>query len=356
MFLYQNPSESEEEEYVPAVLRRPKVANHTIHESFTADTRDHEDHTFCGVMFDIQCKGQEDGAVPVEFMLITCLAVRGDLGPMTVWTTPGSYKKKEHAKEKWECIYDAEHTPSRQNYQPLDLVSPIRLQPGESCGVYVHSTLPGDDALVYDNQRASVTHEDAVLKVLPGQAHLSNRPFGRHGMWGFPWRERREFVGRVSYGVNYILWNPVANVHQRFPPAFKEAAWLLLLCARKPESPLYWLHDEVLYYILNMCKYDWFSTHTRLRTTSRHERPLRKWSQASSDTWAALSTLKGLALAQLTWPLVAAKARSLILEQMEARPGMALPASAENDLQRNHVGMSPSAQADMLELPSQCPW
>lgn len=283
MFLYQNPSESEEEEYVPAVLRRPKVANHTIHESFTADTRDHEDHTFCGVMFDIQCKGQEDGAVPVEFMLITCLAVRGDLGPMTVWTTPGSYKKKEHAKEKWECIYDAEHTPSRQNYQPLDLVSPIRLQPGESCGVYVHSTLPGDDALVYDNQRASVTHEDAVLKVLPGQAHLSNRPFGRHGMWGFPWRERREFVGRVSYGVNYILWNPVANVHQRFPPAFKEAAWLLLLCARKPESPLYWLHDEVLYYILNMCKYDWFSTHTRLRTTSRHERPLRKWSQASSE-------------------------------------------------------------------------
>ena len=34
------------------VLR--KVANHTIHESFTADTRDHEDHTFCGVMQEAQ--------------------------------------------------------------------------------------------------------------------------------------------------------------------------------------------------------------------------------------------------------------------------------------------------------------
>ena len=27
-----------------------QVANHTVHESFTADTRDHEDHTFCGMM------------------------------------------------------------------------------------------------------------------------------------------------------------------------------------------------------------------------------------------------------------------------------------------------------------------
>ena len=31
---------------IPAV----QVANHTVHESFTADTRDHEDHTFCGMM------------------------------------------------------------------------------------------------------------------------------------------------------------------------------------------------------------------------------------------------------------------------------------------------------------------
>ena len=31
---------------IPAV----QVANHTVHESFTADTRDHEDHTFSGMM------------------------------------------------------------------------------------------------------------------------------------------------------------------------------------------------------------------------------------------------------------------------------------------------------------------
>eukprot|EP00438_Fugacium_kawagutii_P015710 Skav235333 [mRNA] locus=scaffold520:700584:701474:+ [translate_table: standard] len=247
-----------DEEYMPAVLRRPKTANHTAHESFTADTRDHEDHTFCGMMFDVQCKGPEEGGVPVECLVITTVAVRGDLGPLTVWTTKETYRKKEHQQEEWECLYEDEHPPSYEKYTDLLLRTPIRLLPGESCGLYVHSKLPGDDALVYDNQRARVTHEDAVFRVLPGKAHLSNRPFGRQGMWGFPWRERREFVGRIFYGVRYVLWNPVTEIHQRFPPGFKRAVWTILLCARKPESPFHWLHDEVLFYIFNLCKYDWF--------------------------------------------------------------------------------------------------
>ncbi|CAJ1330899.1 unnamed protein product [Effrenium voratum] len=283
-----------EDEYVPSVLRRPKVANHTLHETFTADTRDHEDHTFCGVMFDVQCKGPEEGGVPVECLVITCLAVRGDLGPLTVWTTPDSYRKKEHEAHEWDCIYEAEHPPSNENYQALELRSEIRLQPGESCGLYVHSKLPGDDALVYDNQRSHVSHEANMLANLAITALtsvLGRMMFSRYcqarrtsaiglseGMgcglaevwlhipffdplprWGFPWRDRREFVGRISYGVNYRLWNPVLDVHLRFPRSFRQAVWTILLCARKPESPLYWLHDEVLFYILNMCKYDWFS-------------------------------------------------------------------------------------------------
>ncbi|CAE8672579.1 unnamed protein product, partial [Polarella glacialis] len=106
-------SESEEE-FIPAILNRPKVANHVVHESFTADTRDHEDHTFCGVMFDVQCKGVEHGGVPLEFLMITSLSIRGDLGPITVWRTEGTYKKKEHSQGLWELVYEGEHPPSRQ--------------------------------------------------------------------------------------------------------------------------------------------------------------------------------------------------------------------------------------------------
>lgn len=39
----------------------------------------------------------------------------------------------------------------------LVLDRPIRLYPGEQCGFYVHSSLPGDEGIVYDNQRNQVS-------------------------------------------------------------------------------------------------------------------------------------------------------------------------------------------------------
>ena len=40
-----------------AVLNRPRAANYIIDESFAVDTNDHEDHTFCGIMFDFPTFG-----------------------------------------------------------------------------------------------------------------------------------------------------------------------------------------------------------------------------------------------------------------------------------------------------------
>lgn len=251
-------SDSDHEEFLPAVLQRPKVANYITHESFTVDTRDHEDHTFCGMMFDIQCLGPEETAspVPLEFLQVDAVSVRGDLGSLTVWSRRGPYSGKEHRQDEWELLYEGDHAPSRLDYQKLELATPLRLFPGEVCGFYVHSKLRGDDAIVYDNQRSRVTYEDHVFRVLPGLAHLSNKPFGRHGMWGFPWRERREFVGRFYYGVGYKLWNP--EVHSIFPSDFQQIVKDFLMCANRQDSPVHCLQDEVLFYILNMCRYDWF--------------------------------------------------------------------------------------------------
>jgi len=264
-------SESEQEdEYVPAVLQRPKVANHVVHESFTVDTRDHEDHTFCGVMFDVRCRAAgTDGGAPLEFLDVNGISVRGLLGPLTVWSTAESYKGKEHMQDAWELVYEREHEPSRSEYEKLEFTKAVRLAPGQTCGLYVHSKLPGDNALVYDNKRSAMTYEDEVFQVFPGLAHLSNRPFGRRGMWGFPWRDNREFVGRIHYGVGYTLWNP--EVHQQFPVEFRNAVKECLLCARRPESPLHSMQDDVIFYIVNMCKYDWFSVGPRSRSVSTHE-------------------------------------------------------------------------------------
>lgn len=281
--------DSQESFFTPAVLKRPKVANHVVHESFTVDTRDHEDHTFCGVMFDVRCKaGGDDRGAPVEFLEVVAVSVRGFLGPLTVWTTPESYKGKEHQEDLWELVYEREHSPSRQHYQQLEFTKPVRLKPGYGCGLYVHSKLPGDNALVYDNRRSHLTYEDEAFQVYPGLAHLSNRPFGRRGMWGFPWRDNREFVGRIQYGVGYILWNP--EVHHKFPVEFRNAVKTCLLCARRRESPLNLLQDDVVFYILNMCKYDWFSDGTRRRSAGSHE------GYPSNRTFSAVPERLGLLL------------------------------------------------------------
>mmetsp|Transcript_13125 Transcript_13125/g.32177 ORF Transcript_13125/g.32177 Transcript_13125/m.32177 type:complete len:192 (-) Transcript_13125:390-965(-) len=89
-------------------------------------------------------------------------------------------------------------------------------------------------------------------------AHISRVPFSSHGYWGGgSWRLNREFVGRVKYGVKWMLWNPSNMVHSKFPKVFKEMIFTMLMCHRRRESPLKKLPCCVLYYIFNMLPWDW---------------------------------------------------------------------------------------------------
>lgn len=247
--------DSSDNEFQPAVLCRPTAANHVVHEHITVDTRDHEDHTFCGVMFDVEARDE----CPVAFLDISALWIRGKLGPITVWSLEGGLGNREASNSAgWQLIYENTHTASESELVPLALGDRrVRLEPKKKVGLYVHSKLPGDEAIVYDNQRGVYSHEDKYLRVHPGLAHLSNKPFGQRGMWwGPPWRTRREFVGRVEFGICYKLWNP--EVHQSFHSNFRKVVKCLLLTAARPDSQLHCLSDAVIFYILNMCRYDWF--------------------------------------------------------------------------------------------------
>jgi len=238
---------------LPAVLRRPAIANHVAHDRVTVETMDREDHTFCGMMFDVRCTDE----LPVEWLEVTSVAVRGRLGPMTVWTTPSSHQDKWQSSAAWTKVYERSHAPSHEDLVALDLDAPIRLAAGESCGLFVHSARHGDTAVVYDNMRPAATRSGRRLfTILPGRASLDNVPFGANGMWGEGWRTRREFVGRIAVGVCWRLWNP--EVHSLFPLSFRRAARCLLLCATKPDCQLHFLSDAVILYVLNMCRWDWF--------------------------------------------------------------------------------------------------
>jgi hypothetical protein len=219
-------------------MHNSKVADYQVHSHYEIDTRDREDHTFCGVMFDVACKP----GVPLEYMEIDAIWVRGNLGELTVWKTPETFRGKHERQDQWDCAYEKRHSPSFRKFTKLPLDCSICLVPGTSVGLYVHSKRHSDDAIVYDNQKGNITHDNEYLQVLPGLAHLSVMPFSPQGFgWG-AWRQRREFVGRISYGVRYLLWNP--ETHYHFNTGFQAVVIQMLLCQRREESIISRLGDD----------------------------------------------------------------------------------------------------------------
>ena len=69
------------------VSQRPRIADYVTDISYQVETEDREDHSFFGIMFDLEAKND----IPIEHVLLTEIMVRGDLGHVTVWWTPGSF-------------------------------------------------------------------------------------------------------------------------------------------------------------------------------------------------------------------------------------------------------------------------
>jgi hypothetical protein len=271
-------------------------ADYLCHEQYTVDTRDHEDHTFCGVMFSISVQN----ILPLQHIEISSLWVRGHLGDIAVYVTPGTYTDKHEDPSQWTLVYRKVHKPSAETLCELKLgtfekveknprrgnrrfdddeeegqgesifemansqaeaaeitFKPICCKPGEGLGIYIHSRRPDDMAIVYDNQKSNVTHMDRFIKVNPGLAHLSNQPFSGRG-WGWgSWRQRREFVGKVTYGCKYRLWQP--HVHMLYPRKFRAMVRTLLLVHRSDDtnSKMWIMPADTILYILNLCHWEW---------------------------------------------------------------------------------------------------
>ena len=234
------------------LTRLQSKADYEVENCYTATTNDNEDHSFCGVMFNVTLQS----VYPIQYIEIYSFSARGALGPISVWVTKeGGFEDKHETSEEWNTLYQGHHSASFYDLQDFVLDEPIRLYAnGESRGIYIHSARPGDQGIVYDNQKmftsSHCNYEDDFVGVSHALAHLSNRPFGRRGPWGHPWRNRREFVGKIRYGVKYMLWSP--KLHVKMPIMHQHVVWTLLLCSRRPDCPLSSIPHDVLLYILNM--------------------------------------------------------------------------------------------------------
>jgi len=254
-----------DEQLTTNIAKLQTVARNLVESSFQAETRDHQDHTFSGIMFPVECLNR----LPVQFVEIQSVAVRGDLGRVTVYTcacdvdSARALNRAEPAK--WIRRFGPTDLPSsRINLVDLPFAVPLRLAPSQFAGIYIHSEQLGDRAIVYDNQRHSISWKDDVLTIHPGHAHTSHIPFSNINGWGGDsWRRYREFVGRITFGTKFLLWTPLAHSH--FPTVFRDAVFSLLCSynqlGKQPTRKIKTLGDipvDVLYQIINFMPHDWF--------------------------------------------------------------------------------------------------
>ena len=140
-----------------------------------------------------------------------------------MWTKEGGHGGRHGTavadQTQWEKVYEKTHDPSFATLVELKLLDPIKIMSGETLGVYVHSTLPGDQSIVYDNQRQyyadAVNHEacrdDGKLVILPGTAHLSNEPFGKY----FPITTFRRLIAHTRLTLFFFTIRKARAVGRR---------------------------------------------------------------------------------------------------------------------------------------------
>ena len=161
-------------------------------------------------MFPLKCKD----LLPIDHLVVKSVAVRGRLGPLTVWVSKRdanydvdrnrnrryrtrSIRDQEVEGEQriplkpssWIKLYEKRHDPCpRGSYTELVFDEPFFLRPGEMRALYIHSTLPSDQAIVYDNSyygSSDKRYEDEKLCILTGRAHISTTCFGQDPIWGW---------------------------------------------------------------------------------------------------------------------------------------------------------------------------
>lgn len=267
-----------------------RVADDLFYSAFQSDTEDREDHSFNGIFFELGC----DTALPVDSLEISSLWIRGDLGRVRVYAQEsqrriadalagpadvteryGTYSSTDRAAREllderaWgQPAFDEELPRSFDRLVELRLRRPIVVKNGECVRCYVHSDDRGDKGLVYDNSRDLLgrPRSDGILQIYDGHAHLSSEPFGTAAPWYAEMsnsvsslRKDRRFVGRVSYGVRWRLWQPERSVHAAFPSEFQEVVRVMLRGMRDEGSVLHTLDEDVLMYIFNKhVGWDWF--------------------------------------------------------------------------------------------------
>ena len=256
----------------------------TIHILETRVAPKDADHSYSGVIFDLECKGPHE-------VTVHSISIGGMLGRIRIfvrdrpweadkprerrsihhyWATTGKL-----SKHGWSLSTDRVCKASWDKPQEIMLDTPIILFPHSRRGIYLHSNLPDDTDLGIQYQsyrKDDIVAEDEILAIHPGLGHTGSTPFDEEHGW---YREWRGPAGTIQYKYRLKSWSPRENVI--FPKDFRDAVFTMLLCQHKEvfdqnhnggkntfATSLFSLPTYLIYNIIEFCNWDFFAQNTEL--------------------------------------------------------------------------------------------
>ena len=147
------------------------------------------------------------------------------------------------------------HAPSQHELVPLQLDAHIRLLPGQSQFIYIHSFFPGNEAIVCTCRS---WNSNSHLSIQCGSVHTTNTAAfsttvmlnNRRAQYS-----HKSFFRQIDYNAVYPLWS--LTTRYCFGPHFHTMIIAMLSCQKQSTSPMSILPHDILLYILSMCPWDW---------------------------------------------------------------------------------------------------
>ncbi len=143
-------------------------------------------HSFSGVIFDVQ-------AVGLEPVVVLGVAVGGEIGPYTVYYKPTTYRSGYKLKDGWTVVGKGVEGACWRGSRELRFQTPVVVPCGARVALYIHSSLPHDRGIMYQtfpSYDATVCRDDNLC-IYPGEARVGHVAFmdegeqNENGRWGW---------------------------------------------------------------------------------------------------------------------------------------------------------------------------
>jgi hypothetical protein len=204
------------------------------------------DHSFSGVMFDVEALGNWE-------VTLTSVWLAGQLGSVSVFAASGGWCSDDGHDDaflqqvlarcgwgspndvinpsRWELVAQERRAVSWSTPVEIRLTQAVRVLPGRRVGIYCHSDAPNDGGLIYHScGRASELAASEHVRLLPGLGHTSAVPFDvDSGWWAASLQRLRGPAGALSYGFRRRYWSATQD-SKAMPRTLRAAARVLLLC------------------------------------------------------------------------------------------------------------------------------